>query len=156
MTHFQSYSVASWNNCAVSLEVLQSELHLLRSSLESRGFSHWLGIHICVCLLGCFFTKFGIAIGGFSLERKEPKLKKLGVFWANYSKKHPVWAKLGAFLSKKVYWWVGNWVKNWYRESQIFRGLAGTSMYDFGESNPPGLECFQSFYILCEVTLNLK
>ena len=25
------------------------------------------------------------------------------------------------FLSKKVYWWVGNWAKNWYRESQIFK-----------------------------------
>ena len=35
-------------------------------------------------------------------------------------KKHPIWAKLGAFLSKMVYWWVGNQVKNWYGEGQIF------------------------------------
>ena len=30
--------------------------------------------------LGCYFAKFGIAIGGFSSEMKEPKLHKLGVF----------------------------------------------------------------------------
>ena len=84
------------------------------------GFSHWHGIRICACLLGHFFVKFGIAIGGFSSETKEPKLLKLGVFWANYCKKHPIWSKLGAFLSKMVYWWVGNLAKNWYRDSQIF------------------------------------
>ena len=59
-------------------------------------------------------------MGGFSSETKEPKLHKLGVFWANYCKKHPIWSKLGAFLSKMVYWWVGNLAKNWYRDSQIF------------------------------------
>ena len=63
---------------------------------------------------------FEIAIGGFSSETKEPKLHQLGVFWANYCKKHPIWSKLGAFLSKMVYWWVGNLAKNWYRDSQIF------------------------------------
>ena len=84
------------------------------------GFSHWHGIRICACLLGHFFAKFGIAIGGFSSETKEPKLHKLGVFGANYCKKHPIWSKLGAFLSKMVYWWVGNLAKNWYRDSQIF------------------------------------
>ena len=84
------------------------------------GFSHWHGIRICACLLGHFFKKFGIAIGGFSSDTKEPKLHKLGVFWANYCKKHPIWSKLGAFLSKMVYWWVENLAKNWYRDSQIF------------------------------------
>ena len=90
--------------------------------LSSRGgFSHWHGIiRICACLLGHFFAKFGIAIGGFSSETKEPKLHNLGVFWANYCKKHPIWSKLGAFLSKMVYWWVRNLAKNWYRDSQIF------------------------------------
>ena len=74
-----------------------------------------------MCLpLGHFFAKFGIAIGGFSSETKEPKLHKLGVFWANYCKKHPIWSKLGAFLSKMVYWWVGNLAKKWYRDNQIF------------------------------------
>ena len=58
--------------------------------------------------------------GGVSSETKELKLHKLGVFWASYCKKHPIWSKLGAVLSEMVYWWVGNWAKNWYRESQIF------------------------------------
>ena len=88
-------------------------------------------------LFGCFFTKFGIVIDGFSSETKELKSKN-GVFWANYFKKHPIWANLGAILSKMVYWWVGNWAKNWYRESQIFKVRQGTSTYSFGESNPPG------------------
>ena len=52
----------------------------------------------------------------FSSETKEPKLHNLGVFGGNYCKKHPNYSKLGAFLSKMVYQWVGNW----YRESQIF------------------------------------
>ena len=38
-----------------------------------------------------------------SSEMKEPKLHRLGVFWANYCKKHPIWSKLGAFLSKMIY-----------------------------------------------------
>ena len=32
---------------------------------------------------------------------------------------------------------MGNLAKKWYRESQIFRGPAGTSTYDFGERTPP-------------------
>ena len=31
------------------------------------------------------------------------KVKKLGVFRVNYCKKHPIWVKFGAFLSKMVY-----------------------------------------------------
>ena len=50
-----------------------------------------------------FFMKFGIAIRGFSSETKEPKLHKLGVFWANYCEMHSIWSKLGALLSKMVY-----------------------------------------------------
>ena len=38
-------------------------------------------------------------------EMKEPKLLKLGVFWANYGKRHPICAKLCDFLLKMVYWW---------------------------------------------------
>ena len=41
--------------------------------------------------------------GGGSSEMKDTKLQKLGVFWANYCKKHPVLSKLGANLSKMVY-----------------------------------------------------
>ena len=44
---------------------------------------------------------------GFSSEiMKEPN-HKLGVFGANYAKKHTIWAKLGAFLSK---WYTYGWV----------------------------------------------
>ena len=39
---------------------------------------------------GAFSLNF-IAIGGFSSEMKEPKLPKVGVFWANYCNKHPIW-----------------------------------------------------------------
>ena len=39
-----------------------------------------------------------VAIGGFSSEMKEPKLHKLGVFWANYEKKKaPNLSKIGCF-----------------------------------------------------------
>ena len=51
------------------------------------GGSHWHDIHVCACFLGCYFAKFGIAIGGFSSEMEEPELHKLSVFWANYGKK---------------------------------------------------------------------
>ena len=112
------------------------------SEEESRpgggGFSHWHGIRICACLLGHFFAKFGIAIGGFSSETKEPKLHKLGVFWANYCKKHPIWSKLGAFLSKMVYWWVGNLAKNWYRDSQIFEVRQAHPRTILVKEPPPG------------------
>ena len=111
------------------------------------GFSHWHGIRICACLLGHFFTKFGIAIGGFSSETKEPKLHKLGVFWANYCKKHPILSKLGAFLSKMVYWWVGNLAKNWYRDSQIFEVRQAHPRTILVKEPPPG---FWSFIFLTE------
>ena len=71
------------------------------------GFSHWRGIRICVSLFRCYFVIFGM----FSSEMKEPELHELGVFWANYGKKHQIWAELGAFLSKLVYWRVDNCVK---------------------------------------------
>ena len=104
------------------------------------GFSHWHGIRICACLLGHLFAKFGIAIGGFSSETKEPKLHKLGVFWANYCKKHPIWSKLGAFLPKMVYWWVGNLAKNWYRDSQIFEVRQAHPRTILVKEPPPGVD----------------
>ena len=74
-----------------------------------------------MCLpFGALFCEIWYSNGGFSSETKEPKLHKLGVFWANYCKKHPICSKLGAFLSKMVYSWVGNLAKNWNRDSQIF------------------------------------
>ena len=45
--------------------------------------------------------KFGIGIGGISSEMKEPKFKN----WVYFEQiiGIPIWAKLGAFLLKKVY-----------------------------------------------------
>ena len=86
-----------------------------------RGGSHIDMVYIYVpAFWGTFSRNLVQRSGGFSSETKEPKLHKLGVFWAHYCKKHPIWSKLGAFLSKMVYWWVGNLAKSWYRDSQIF------------------------------------
>ena len=69
-------------------------------------------VRICACLFRRFFAKFGIPIVGvFDIRDKGSQIEKLGVFWANYGKKHPIWANLGAFLFKMVYWWVGNSAK---------------------------------------------
>ena len=79
--------------------------------IEPRGwFLHWHrhSIRICACVLGCSIENFGIAIRGFSSQTKLPNLHKLGGFWANYSKKHMIWAKLSVFCTKLVYWWVLN------------------------------------------------
>ena len=60
------------------------------------GVLHWHGIHICVCLFGRFFAKFGLAIeGGVSSETKEPQLQKL--FWAVLLWKTPNLVKIGCF-----------------------------------------------------------
>ena len=44
-----------------------------------------------------------------------------------------------------VYWWAGNLANNWYREKLDFRGPAGTSTYDFGESTTPPGACVRVF-----------
>ena len=101
------------------------EIHM-KTRIYDRAFPFF---HLCFCLggvshwhvLGCFFAKFSIAIGEVFISDEEAQIKKLGVFYAIYCKKQSIWAKFGAFLSKMVYWWVGNWAKNWYRESQIFK-----------------------------------
>ena len=61
---------------------------------------------ICACLLGRFCTKFGIAIVGFSSERNEPKLTK--------------WVYFEQIIVIRKGILMGNWAKNWYRESLIF------------------------------------
>ena len=38
--------------------------------------------------------------GCFHQRRRNPN-EKMGVFWANFSKKHPIWAKLSAFCYRK-------------------------------------------------------
>ena len=90
--------------------------HFCRRKVMVRvSASHWHDIRICICFLGCFFAKFGIAaISEFSSEMKEPKLHRLGVFWANYCKNKQTNKKKPpnfTFLSKLVQWWVGNWVQ---------------------------------------------
>ena len=128
----------------------------LKVFMTRGGFSHWHGKRICACLLGCFFVKFGIAIGGFSSGTKEPKSHKLGVFWANYCKKHPIWSKLGAFLSKMVYWWVWNQAKPWYRESQIFEVRQAHPRTILVKVTPRGLWTRKLYLIQDSCCLNRK
>ena len=75
---------------------------------------------------------------GVSSEMKEPKLHKLGVIWANYCEKHPIWSKLGAFLSKMYILMGGKLGKKLVLRKSDFQGPASTSMYSFCESNLPG------------------
>ena len=82
--------------------------------------------------------KFDIPIGGFSSEMKKPKLKNWVYFEQITVKKHPIWAKLGALLSKMVYWWVGNLARNWYRESQIFNARYAHPRMILGRVPPMG------------------
>ena len=97
---------SSWVACSFSFRYSSSSVSLRTS--RGGGSSHidvvmWY-TYMCVFLFRCYLAIFGM----FSSEMKEPKLHELGVFWANYGKKHPIWANLGAFLSKLVYWRVGN------------------------------------------------
>ena len=95
-------------------------------------------IYICACLLRHFFTKFGIAIGGgVSSEMKEPKLHKLGVFWANYCKKHPIWSKFENLVLFFRKWYTDGWEISLVKKKSDFRHPAGTSTYEFDGSNPP-------------------
>ena len=136
----QEFAVQVLKNAGKSVKIVVARQPCgddeVRTRLYGGGFSHWHGIRICACLLGCYFTKIGIAIGGFSSEMKEPKLHKLGVFWAHYGKKHPIWAKLGVFLSKMV-WWMANCAKSYHRESPNFRGPADTFTYNLAKVPSP-------------------
>ena len=51
--------------------LVKTEACFARSNCPG-GFSHWQSIRICACLLGCCFTKFGTAIGGFHRRRRSP------------------------------------------------------------------------------------
>ena len=61
------------------------------------------GIRTCTCLLGCFFRKVWYSGQWVFIRDEGAQIQELGVFGANYCTKYPIWAKLGAFLSKKVY-----------------------------------------------------
>ena len=79
----------------------------------------------------------------FSSETKEPKLRKLGVFWANYFNivKSTQFGQNWVLFFRK--WYTDGSVWNWAKKKKVqrksdFRGPAGTSTYYFGESNLPG------------------
>ena len=77
---------------------------------EPGGFSHWLGIRICDCLLGCFFA---IAISGFSSELKEYKFKNWVYFEQIIVKSTQFGPNWVLFYWKRY----TDWAKNWYRLS---------------------------------------
>ena len=91
-----------------------------RMLIGGGGGSHIDMVYVYVPAFRALFREIWYSDRGVFIRDEEPKLHKLGVFWANYCKKHPIWSKLGAFLSKMVYWWWEIWQKNWYRDSQIF------------------------------------
>ena len=135
----------SWEDVVVFLQCISSIAFSVCSGFQGRAT--WGGSHIDMVYVfvpafwGTFSRNMIIAIEGFSSETKEPKLHKLGVFWANYCKKHPIWSKFGAFISKMVYWWVGNLAKNWYRDSQIFEvRQAHPRTILVKEPPPPGVQ----------------
>ena len=64
------------------------------------GGSHIDGKHICACLSGYFFAKFGIAKGGFSSQTKEPKFKNW-VYFEEIIAKAPNLGKTGCFSIQK-------------------------------------------------------
>ena len=60
-----------------------------------------------MCLpFGALFREIWYSDRGFSSEIKEPKLHKLGVFGANYCKKHPIWSNWVLFFRK---WYTDGW-----------------------------------------------
>ena len=63
-----------------------------------KEFSRSHGIHIYVYVVGCYFAKIGISMGGYKLHSNAPKLPKFDVFGANFHKQHPISAKFGAFF----------------------------------------------------------
>ena len=73
------------------------------------GLSHWHDIYVpdmytClsfVVLLCKFWYSDGWIFTTDKSDQFPPNLHNLGVFWANcIKKKHPIWAKLGIFLTK--------------------------------------------------------
>ena len=50
-----------------------------------------------MCLsFGALFSEIWYSDQGVFIRDEGAQLHKLGVFWANYCKKHPIWSKLGA------------------------------------------------------------
>ena len=71
------------------------------------GFSHIDLVYVYVPFQ-VLFCKIWYSDRWVFIRDEGAQIPKLGVFWANYCKKHPIWSKLGAFLSEKVHWWEDN------------------------------------------------
>ena len=84
-----------------------------------------------------FFANFGIAIGGFSSETKEPKLKNW-VYFEQIIVKSTQFGQNWALFYWKRYtdMWVHVTGRKIGIEKSNFQVLAGTSMYDFGKGTP--------------------
>ena len=104
------------------------------------GFSIWIpggGVltltwYMYMCLLfGLLFDKIWYSDRWVFIRNEEPKLYKLGVFWANYGKSTLSFEN--GILMSGLYCYC---TRNWYRESYNFPGATGTSTYNFGESTP--------------------
>ena len=86
------------------------------------GFSHWHGIRICACLLGRFFAKFGIAIGGFHHRRRSPNYRN--------------WVYFGQIIVKSTQF-DPNWVlffRKWYTDGWEIWQKIGIEIVRFSRS----------------------
>ena len=111
-------------------------------------------VYVYVPVFGVLFREIWYSNWVVFIRDKAAQIIKLGVFWVNYCKKHPIWSKLGVFLSKMVYWWVGNLTKYWYRESQIFKvrqAHPGTILVKV--TPPPGLTHLITQLLICSLCL---
>ena len=85
------------------------------------------------------FHKSWYSNRGFSLETKELKLHKFGVFLANYYKKPPIWFKIGCFSFQNCILMGRKLGKKLVKRKSNFRGPAGTSTYDFVRVPSPSM-----------------
>ena len=93
-----------------------------------------------MCLpFGALFREIWYSDRGVFISDEGAKITQIRCSLANSYEKHPVCSKLGAFLSKMVYWWVWNRAKNWYRESQIFEVRQAQPRTILVKVTPPGL-----------------
>ena len=70
-----------------------------------------LTCYMCMCLsFGVLFREIWYSDRWVFIRDEGAQIQKLGIFWANYGKKHPIWAKLDAFLSKR---YTDGWVIGW-------------------------------------------
>ena len=97
-----------------------------------------------MCLpFGALFRKIWYSHGGGFIRDEGVQLHKLGVFWANYIVKSTQFGQNWVFFKNGILMGGKLGKKLIYRKSD-FRGPAGTSTYDLGESNPtpptPGVQ----------------